>query len=305
MKRILFFAIMLTLLGVRTVDGQEAQKRELRTVWVATVSNIDWPQTRGTSATVIAKQKKQLTDLLDGFVKANMNGICLQVRPMADALYQSSYEPWSSYVSGTRGVNPGWDPLAFAVEECHKRGLECHAWVNPYRFSNSGGNDCNTAQDVAMKNSGLLMQVGDRVVFNPGLEGSRQHLLKVCKEMIQNYDIDGIIFDDYFYPGGGTPTDSSAPDYDLWNNSNVDMTIADWRRHNVNLMVKEMYEMVQETKPYVKFGIGPAGVAGTASTSASQHNVIPCPTGSDWQYNQIYSDPLAWLEEGTIDYISP
>lgn len=305
MKRILFFAIMLTLLGVRTVEGQEAQKRELRTVWVATVSNIDWPQTRGTSATVIAKQKKQLTDLLDGFVKANMNGICLQVRPMADALYQSSYEPWSSYVSGTRGVNPGWDPLAFAVEECHKRGLECHAWVNPYRFSNSGGNDCNTAQDVAMKNSGLLMQVGDRVVFNPGLEGSRQHLLKVCKEMIQNYDIDGIIFDDYFYPGGGTPTDSSAPDYDLWNNSNVDMTIADWRRHNVNLMVKEMYEMVQETKPYVKFGIGPAGVAGTASTSASQHNVIPCPTGSDWQYNQIYSDPLAWLEEGTIDYISP
>ena len=305
MKRMLFWAVLLMLLSTTAVRADEAQKREMRTVWVATVSNIDWPQTRGTSATTIAKQKKQLTDLLDGFVKANMNGICLQVRPMADALYQSSYEPWSSYVSGTRGVNPGWDPLAFAVEECHKRGLECHAWINPYRFSNSSGNDCNTPQDVAMKNSGLLMQVGSRVVFNPGLEGSRQHLLKVCKEIIENYEIDGIIFDDYFYPGDGTPTDSSAPDYDLWNNSNVDMTIADWRRNNVNLMVQDMYNMVQQTKPYVKFGIGPAGVAGTASTSAGAHGVIPCPTGSDWQYNQIYSDPLAWLEQGTIDYISP
>ena len=301
----MFWAMLLVLLSTAAARADEAQKREMRTVWVATVSNIDWPQTRGTSATVIAKQKKQLTDLLDGFVKANMNGICLQVRPMADALYQSSYEPWSSYLSGTRGVDPGWDPLAFAVEECHKRGLECHAWVNPYRFSNKGGSDCNTPQDIAMKNSGLLMQVGQRVVFNPGLVESRKHLLKVCKEMITNYDIDGIIFDDYFYPGDGTPTDSSAPDYDLWNDSGVDMTIADWRRNNVNMMVRDMYEMVQETKPYVKFGIGPAGVAGTASTSANAHGVTPCPTGSDWQYNQIYSDPLAWLEQGTIDYISP
>ncbi|MBO4815328.1 MAG: family 10 glycosylhydrolase [Muribaculaceae bacterium] len=305
MRKLTIWAVLATLFFPLSLRAQEAQKREVRTVWVATVSNIDWPRTRGTSATVIANQKKQLTDLLDGFVKANMNGICLQVRPMADALYHSSYEPFSSYVSGTRGVDPGWDPLEFAVEECHKRGLECHAWVNPYRFSNNYGNDCNTPQDLAMKSSGLLMQVDKYVVFNPGLKGSRDHLVKVCKEMIQNYDIDGIIFDDYFYPGGGTPTNNTAPDYDLWAESGTSMTIADWRRHNVNLMVQDMYDMVQETKPYVKFGIGPAGVAGTASTSAGAHGVTPCPTGSDWQYNQIYSDPLAWLEEGTIDYISP
>ena len=305
MRKLTIWAVLTALFFPLSLRAQEAQKREVRTVWVATVSNIDWPRTRGTSATVIANQKKQLTDLLDGFVKANMNGICLQVRPMADALYHSSYEPFSSYVSGTRGVDPGWDPLEFAVEECHKRGLECHAWVNPYRFSNNYGNDCNTPQDQAMKSSGLLMQVDKYVVFNPGLKGSRDHLVKVCKEMIQNYDIDGIIFDDYFYPGGGTPTNSDAPDYELWQNTGNGMNIADWRRYNVNLMVKDMYDMVQETKPYVKFGIGPAGVAGTASTSASAHGVTPCPTGSDWQYNQIYSDPLAWLEEGTIDYISP
>lgn len=305
MRKSLTLLLAALLATAVNVQADEGLKREMRTVWIATVSNIDWPQTRGTSATVQQKQKKQLTDLLDGFVKTNMNAVCLQVRPMADALYRSSYEPWSSYVSGTRGVDPGWDPLQFAVEECHKRGLEIHAWVNPYRFSNSSGNDCTTAQDQAMKESGLLMQVGSRIVFNPGLEASRQHVIKVCREMILNYDIDGIIFDDYFYPGDGTPTNSTAPDYQLWQQSGTSMNISDWRRANVNLMVREFYDMVQQTKPYVKFGIGPAGVAGTAATSAGKHGVDPCPTGSDWQYSQIYSDPLAWLEEGTIDYISP
>ena len=302
---ILLLATTAAMLCIPQLKAQEAQKREMRTVWVATVSNIDWPQTRGSSTAVVNQQKKQLTDLLDGFVKANMNAICLQVRPMADALYRSSYEPWSSYLTGTRGKDPGWDPMEFAVQECHKRGLEFHAWVNPYRFSNSGGNDCTTAIDQEIKASGMLMTVGNRIVFNPALQASRDRLLNVCREMIENYDIDGIIFDDYFYPGDGTPTDSSAPDYQLWQNSGSGMTIADWRRANVNEMVSQMYDMVQQTRPGVKFGIGPAGVAGTRATSAGKHGVDPCPTGSDWQYNQIYSDPLAWLEEGTIDYISP
>lgn len=301
-------ALAFTAFVALTLWAQEAQKREMRTVWIATVSNIDWPQTRGTGTATINKQKKQLTDLLDGFVKANMNSVCLQVRPMADALYKSSYEPWSSYLTGTRGQDPGWDPLAFAVEECHKRGLEINAWVNPYRFSNSSGNDCTTAIDQNLKNSGILMQVGNRIVFNPALKASRDHLLKVCKEMIQNYDIDGIIFDDYFYPGDGTPENSSAPDYQLYTQSNSGMSIGDWRRANVNQMVKDMWDMVQATKPYVKFSIGPAGVAGQRSTSATKHGVVPVDEycrASDWQYTTIYSDPLAWLEEGTIDYISP
>ena len=308
MKKILTLLVaLLTIVGMQPARGEEALKREMRTVWVATVSNIDWPRTRGSSASVIATQKKQLTDLLDGFVKANMNAICLQVRPMADALYRSSYEPWSSYLTGTRGKDPGWDPMEFAVEECHKRGLEFHAWVNPYRFSNSSGNDCNTAIDQQIKASGILMHGAEtsRLVFNPALQASRDLLLNVCREMIENYDIDGIIFDDYFYPGGGMPSGSAAEDYQLWQQTGNGMSIGDWRRENVNEMVRQMCEMVQETRPGVKFGIGPAGVAGTAATSASKHGVTPCPTGSDWQYNQIYSDPLAWLEEGTIDYISP
>lgn len=167
----------LALLPVVSAWAEEAQKREMRTVWIATVSNIDWPQTKGSSASVIATQKKQLTDMLDGFVKANMNSVCLQVRPMADALYKSSYEPWSSYLTGTRGKDPGWDPLAFAVEECHKRGLEINAWVNPFRFSNSSGNDTQTDIDKAMLKSGILMQVNERIVFNPGLQADRKSVV--------------------------------------------------------------------------------------------------------------------------------
>ena len=305
-KRLLL-AVVAAVLTLAATAQQEAQKREMRTVWIATVSNIDWPQSRGTGTSAVNKQKDQLIALLDGFEAANMNAVCLQVRPMADALYKSSYEPWSSYLTGTRGKDPGWDPLEFAVEQCHKRGLECHVWVNPYRFSNSGGRDCTTPQDEALKASGILMQMGDRIVFNPGLEASRQRVVNVCREMIENYDIDGIIFDDYFYPSvtGGIPTDSSAPDYGLWQQSGTTLSIADWRRAQVNLMVRNVYDMVQQTRPGVKFAIGPAGVAGTRSTSAAKHGVDPCPTGSDWQYDGIYSDPLAWLEEGTIDYISP
>ena len=308
MAKKLIFLIAVVALMIPQLRAEE-QKREMRAAWLATVSNIDWPSERGTGAAVIARQKQSLIDYLDGFASTNMNAVCIQVRSMCDAMYQSSYEPWSSYLTGSRGTNPGWDPLAFAVEECHKRGIECHAWVNPYRFANGGPNTWNTAQDQALRDSGILLTYTNSsgtttTVLNPGLPESRERIVNVCREMIENYDIDGIIFDDYFYPSG-IPTNSSAADYQLWRNSGTTMTFANWRRAQVNQMVADVYNMVQLTKPQVRFAIGPAGVAGTASTSASQHGVTPCPTGSDWQYSSLFSDPLAWLEEGTIDYISP
>jgi uncharacterized lipoprotein YddW (UPF0748 family) len=307
MTKKIFYPLMAVLLSLGSLfqtKAEEAQKREMRATWLATVMNIDWPNVKGTSASVIASQKKSLTDYLDGFKNTNINAVCIQVRSMCDAMYKSSYEPWSSYLTGSRGTDPGWDPLAFAVEECHKRGIECHAWVNPYRFSRNNGTDWTTSQDVALKNSGILLSYGGTVVLNPGLPAARERIVNVCKEMITKYDIDGIIFDDYFYPSG-IPATSEADDYDLWKNSGTTMSFADWRRDNVNQMVRDVFNMIQATKPYVRFAIGPAGVAGTAATSAAKHNVDPCPTGSDWQYNSIYSDPVAWLEDGTIDYISP
>ena len=309
MAKKLSILIIAALLACMGAVAQEQQKREMRAAWLATVSNIDWPSERGTSASVIARQKQTLIDYLDGFASTNMNAVCIQVRSMCDAMYQSSYEPWSSYLTGSRGTNPGWDPLAFAVEECHKRGIECHAWVNPYRYANGGPNTWNTPQDQALRDSGILLTYTNSsgtttTVLNPGLPESRERIVNVCREMIENYEIDGIIFDDYFYPSG-IPTNSTAADYQLWRNSGTTLSFANWRRAQVNQMVADVYNMVQLIKPQVRFAIGPAGVAGTASTSASQHGVNPCPTGSDWQYTSLFSDPLAWLEEGTIDYISP
>ena len=293
--------ILIALVAVATAfnaSAAEAQKREMRAAWIATVYRIDWPLTINNASA----QKAELNAYLDNFQAQNFNAVCLQVRTMCDALYQSSYEPWSSYLTGTRGKNPGYDPLQYAVEQCHARGLQCHAWINPYRWST--GTDWNTAQDQELKNAGMLLTYNNRTILNPGLPATRQRIVNVIKEIISNYDVDGIIFDDYFYPEN-IPANSTAPDYALWNDSNVDMTLGDWRRHNVNMMVADVYNMIQQVKPEVRFGISPAGVAGTASTSASLHGVIPCPTGSDWQFNGIYSDPLAWLEQGTIDYISP
>lgn len=302
MKRIsklLLLQLLLCVAGINAFGAEtDCPKREVRSAWVATVWALDWPTIGASEST----QKGELTKMLDNFAAINMNAIYFQVRSMCDAMYKSSYEPWSSYLTGTRGKDPGWDPLAFAVEECHKRGMECHAWVNPYRFTT--GSDWNTALDTQLKNSGALLTYESTVILNPALPAAQERIVNVCEEIAKNYDIDGIVFDDYFYPSG-IPLNSNAEDYTLWKNSGTTLSFADWRRNNVNLMVKEVYDMIQKVAPTVKFGISPAGVAGTSSTSASKHNVNPCPVGSDWQYDGIFSDPLEWLSEGTIDYISP
>lgn len=300
LKRSALAAVLLTIAALPMSSGV---KREVRSVWMATVWALDWPSS--TSSTTA--QKNEMVKYLDVLQKNNFNAIYFQVRTMSDAFYKSSYEPWSSYLTGTRGKDPGWDPLAFVVEECHKRGMECHAWVNPYRFST--GSNWSTAQDQALKSAGMLLAYTKSdgkttTILNPGLESVRKRIVDVCKEIISNYDVDGLVFDDYFYPEG-IPVTSSAGDYDLWQKSGASMTFGDWRRNNVNQMVADVYKMVQQQKPYVRFGISPAGAACTSAAVAAKHGIDRCPVASDWQYDGIFSDPVAWLEAGTIDYISP
>ena len=296
-------ALAAVLLAIAALPMSSGVKREVRSVWMATVWALDWPSS--TSSTTA--QKNEMVKYLDVLQKNNFNAIYFQVRTMSDAFYKSSYEPWSSYLTGTRGKDPGWDPLAFVVEECHKRGMECHAWVNPYRFST--GSNWSTAQDQALKSAGMLLAYTKSdgkttTILNPGLESVRKRIVDVCKEIISNYDVDGLVFDDYFYPEG-IPVTSSAGDYDLWQKSGASMTFGDWRRNNVNQMVADVYKMVQQQKPYVRFGITPAGAACTSAAVAAKHGIDRCPVASDWQYDGIFSDPVAWLEAGTIDYISP
>ena len=296
-------ALAAVLLAIAALPMSSGVKREVRSVWMATVWALDWPSS--TSSTTA--QKNEMVKYLDVLQKNNFNAVYFQVRTMSDAFYKSSYEPWSSYLTGTRGKDPGWDPLAFVVEECHKRGMECHAWVNPYRFST--GSNWSTAQDQALKSAGMLLAYTKSdgkttTILNPGLESVRKRIVDVCKEIISNYDVDGLVFDDYFYPEG-IPVTSSAGDYDLWQKSGASMTFGDWRRNNVNQMVADVYNMVQHQKPYVRFGISPAGAACTSAAVAAKHGIDRCPVASDWQYDGIFSDPVAWLEAGTIDYISP
>lgn len=296
-------ALAAVLLAIAALPMSSGVKREVRSVWMATVWALDWPSS--TSSTTA--QKNEMVKYLDVLQKNNFNAIYFQVRTMSDAFYKSSYEPWSSYLTGTRGKDPGWDPLAFVVEECHKRGMECHAWVNPYRFST--GSNWSTVQDQALKSAGMLLAYTKSdgkttTILNPGLESVRKRIVDVCKEIISNYDVDGLVFDDYFYPEG-IPVTSSAGDYDLWQKSGASMKFGDWRRNNVNQMVADVYNMVQQQKPYVRFGISPAGAACTSAAVAAKHGIDRCPVASDWQYDGIFSDPVAWLEAGTIDYISP
>lgn len=296
-------ALAAVLLAIAALPMSSGVKREVRSVWMATVWALDWPSS--TSSTTA--QKNEMVKYLDVLQKNNFNAVYFQVRTMSDAFYKSSYEPWSSYLTGTRGKDPGWDPLAFVVEECHKRGMECHAWVNPYRFST--GSNWSTAQDQALKSAGMLLAYTKSdgkttTILNPGLESVRKRIVDVCKEIISNYDVDGLVFDDYFYPEG-IPVTSSAGDYNLWQKSGASMTFGDWRRNNVNQMVADVYKMVQQQKPYVRFGISPAGAACTSAAVAAKHGIDRCPVASDWQYDGIFSDPVAWLEAGTIDYISP
>ncbi|MBQ6166594.1 MAG: family 10 glycosylhydrolase [Muribaculaceae bacterium] len=300
MKRYLSCLVFLLLLSavMSQVWAWGMPKREFRSAWVATVWCLDWPS-QGAGPD---KQMAEMDRLLDSLKANNFNAVNFQVRSMCDAMYQSSYEPWSSYLTGTRGANPGFDPLQYVVEGCHMRGMECHAWVNPYRWST--GTDWNTPQDRELKENGWLLTYGTTIILDPGQQRTIDRIVAVCKEIITKYDVDGILYDDYFYPSG-IPADASAQDYGEWQASGTSLSFGDWRRDNVNRMVRAVYDMIQQTRPEVRYGISPAGVAASSRTVADKYGVEPCPTGSDWQYNSIFSDPLAWISSQSIDYISP
>ena len=310
MRKLKLILVSILMIAVNmSVSADNYIKREFRAVWLTTVWALDWPTTTGTSSSVATSQKNEICGYLDEFKNDGFNAVFFQVRSMCDAMYKSSYEPWSSFLTGTRGSAPSWDPLAYVVEECHKRGLECHAWVNPYRWSTS--TQWSTTQDKQLQNNGWLISYsnsdGDITILNPGIPAARQRIVDVCKEIISNYDVDGLVFDDYFYPNS-IPESSSADDYSTYKNSGTSLSYGNWRRENINQMVRDVWNMVQTTKPWVRFGISPAGAACSSSSVAASHGVEPLSnycSASDWQYNQIYSDPVQWLEDGVIDYISP
>lgn len=300
--------LLLTFLVTFLFSTATEPQREFRANWVATVSNIDWPKTRITtpgSQTQINAQKAELISILDKMQAANMNAVFLQIRPMADALYQTQITTWSSYLTNTRGLNPGYDPLAFAIEEAHKRGMELHGWMNPYRYT--GGSTNHAATDyMRVQHPEWLLDFGSSGrILDPGIPAVRTHIAQVTKEVIVNYpDIDGIVWDDYFYISAITTGNQDATTFQNFNPQGL--SIGDWRRDNVNKTVKEVYDTIQRVNPGIRFGISPRGIWSTSTAAANKYGVtLPAGiTGAD-NYNSIYCDGLAWLNQGTIDYISP
>ena len=292
----------------------EHPKHELRATWFTTHYAIDWPSTKATSDSKRVQQQKEMTDIFDEMVAGNMNAVCMQVRSLSDATYKSSYEDWASVLTGTRGKDPGYDPLAFAVEEAHKRGLELHVWVNPFRVTSSG---TISTTDKVWKNAGewiIKYDNGsfDGQIIDPGFPEARQYVINVLMEIVNNYNVDGILMDDYFYPYGGTTTEdikSQTAHYKA--DQVIDMNgdgnkLDDWRRDNVDKCMKMLYDSIQVVKPWVRFGMGSFGIW-TTQKKAAQAYGISLPNGISGldDYDVQACNPIEWVKNGYVDYINP
>ena len=312
MKRLRLLTI-LTLLAITLTLQANGPKHELRATWLATVQNIDWPKTQITSDATRKQQQKELTDILDKLAAGNMHACFMQVRSLCDAMYQSSYEPWSVSLTGTRGKDPGYDPLAFAIEEAHKRGLELHIWVNPFRVTTSGTLDSNdqlqqhAGEWIIKYNNGSFKGQ----IIDPGYPQARAYVIKVLMEIINNYDVDGIVMDDYFYPYGGTTTED-AKSKSLYKPANVvDVnqdgdTDDDWRRSNVDICLKQLYDTIQAVKPWVRFGMGTFGIWSTQQKAAEAYGItLPSGIRGLDDYDVQACNPVEWVKNGYVDYINP
>ncbi|WP_093774409.1 glycoside hydrolase family 10 protein [Streptomyces sp. yr375] len=280
----------------RTRTASARATAEMRGMWLATVTNRDWPSRSGLTA---AAQRAELIDWLDLAVRRRLNTVVFQVRPAADALWPSPYEPWSQVLTGTQGKSPGWDPLGTAVTEAHARGLQLHAWFNPYRVSTQDDPTRLVASHPARKHPDWVVSYGGKLFYNPGLPAVRSFVQDAILDAVKKYPVDAVHFDDYFYPYpvAGQTFDDDA-EYDAYGGAFA--TRAAWRRDNVDTLVREIAARIKTVRPGTQFGISPFGVWRNAATDSR---------GSDTRalqsYDEIYADSRKWVKEGWLDYVVP
>lgn len=272
----------------------------LRGVWVSTVSNLDWPSK--SSYGKVETQKAEYVQLLDEVQAMGMNAVFVQVRPSADAIYPSSLVPWTSYLTGTAGKDPGYDPLQFLIEETHRRGMEFHAWFNPFRASTGGDASKLPANHVANVHPEWIVKFDGKLYINPGIPEAREHVIQAIMEVVNEYEIDGVHLDDYFYPTGETASKKFADDatFKTYNVKKI-ATKGDWRRDNINQFVQKLGQSVGQAKSNVSYGISPYGVWRNKSNDL---------TGSDTKasvtaYDSTYADVRTWIKNEWIDYVAP
>ncbi len=294
---ILFSVILISL----QLDAKNYPKREMRAVWIATVVNIDWPSKSGLSVNM---QKEEMIRLLDLAKEYRLNTVVFQVRPASDAFYPSDLEPWSQWLTGEQGKapDPFYDPLDFAIKECRKRGLEIHLWLNPYRAVRDTASSSVSENHPIKKHPEWFVTYGKTSYYNPGLPETRNHVASVVAYILKRYEIDAIHFDDYFYPyriaGRDFPDQKT---FEKYPNGISENQKDDWRRNNVDLIIKQLHDTIETIAPQVAFGISPFGV---------WRNKSKDPNGSDTRagqtnYDDLYADILKWQKNGWIDYITP
>lgn len=295
----------LPLIGlVSTAFAQETPPptpREFRGVWVATVANIDWPSKPGLP---VVDQKEELIRILDRARQLNFNAVVFQVRPAADALYASELEPWSAFLTGAQGEapEPFYDPLAFAVEEAHQRGLELHAWFNPYRALHPSARGELAENHLRKTQPDLVKQYGRYLWMDPGEPAVQDRSLAVILDVVKRYDVDGVHLDDYFYPYKERGPDGNIldfpdePSFTRYQESGGTLAKDDWRRSNVDTFIRRLYESVKAEKPHVKVGLAPFGIWRPGNPPQIQ--------GFD-PYAELYADSRKWLQEGWCDYFTP
>ncbi len=267
----------------------EHPKREFRGAWIQAVNG----QFTGMDEAVM---KQYLVDMLDNLQKVNVNAVIFQVRVEGDALYPSPYEPWSRYLTGEQGCSPGWDPLEFMVVECHKRNMELHAWINPYR-ARTKTTKLLALEHPSMKNPKNFIEYEGQLYFNPALQANRDHICRIVRDILTRYDVDGLHIDDYFYPYPVKGVE--FPDDEWFLKSGCDDR-GKWRRENVNHLIYQLHRTVREVKPWVKFGVSPFGIYRNEKSweFGSKTNGLQC-------YDELNADVLFWIEEGWVDYCIP
>lgn len=287
---------------INVSNAQTPPKRELRAAWLSTFLNLDWPST---SVRTVQEVKDSVITLLNMHQQTGINAIYFQVRNECDAVYPSKFEPWSASVTGTQGVAPsaGFDPLQFMIDECRKRGIEIHAWFNPYRAVNNYNLIGNYASNhIAKTHPEWLLSQGTLRILNPGIPAVRDYVISIVMDVLRRYDVDGIHYDDYFYPypgAGGTHTrfndNATFAAYPRGFNN-----LSDWRRDNINLLIQRSYDSIKTVKPWVKFGVSPFGIWRNKSSDATGSV-----TSGLQSYSEIYADTKKWLEQGWVDYVTP
>lgn len=285
--------LLLILLAGFVCDASAQAKREFRGAWIQCVNG----QFLGMSTQTM---QQTLTYQLDELKKDGVNAIIFQVRPECDALYQSSMEPWSRFLTGAQGKSPSpyWDPLAWMVEQCHKRGMELHAWINPYRAKTKTTKELASSH-VAIRHPEWVFSYDGQFILNPGIPECRDYICNVVADIVRRYDVDGLHMDDYFYPYpvAGQSIDDGRQ-FRAYNNGIKD--IGDWRRYNVNVFIKQMFETIKSVKPWVKFGVAPFGIYRNKKSSPIGSN-----TNGLQNYDDLYADVLLWVNNGWVDYNVP